>query len=90
MTTAIVRLEIVRLAKDDGITPPAGGPGAPTLCRAPPRQARLSAGCYRSSCTGFRSMPMPLMSTSQMAPSAISEVVPGVPVKMQSPGSSVT
>ena len=50
----------------------------------------VSGRFYDSSLTGLRRTPMPLMSISQTAPSAMSWVVPGVPVKMQSPGSSVT
>jgi uncharacterized membrane protein len=40
--------------------------------------------------TGFRSTPMPSTSTSTTSPGAILRVVPGVPVKMRSPGMRVT
>ena len=40
--------------------------------------------------TGLRSTPMPSTSTSTTSPGAILRVVPGVPVKMRSPGMSVT
>ncbi len=40
--------------------------------------------------TGLRSTPMPSTSTSTTSPAAILRVVPGVPVKMRSPGISVT
>ncbi|MBM3775039.1 MAG: GxxExxY protein, partial [Acidobacteria bacterium] len=40
--------------------------------------------------TLFRRMPMPSISTSTTSPGFILAVVPGVPVKMRSPGISVT
>ena len=40
--------------------------------------------------TGLRSKPMPSISTSTKSPAASLLVAPGVPVKMRSPGSSVT
>ena len=40
--------------------------------------------------TGLRSTPMPSTSTSTTSPGAILRVVPGVPVKMRSPGIRVT
>lgn len=49
-----------------------------------------SAGSPEHHATGLRSTPMPSISTSTTSPGDIRRVVPGVPVKMRSPGSRVT
>ena len=55
-----------------------------------PGQTEVAQRQRFSATTVFRSVPIPLISTSKVSPGFIAWVVPGVPVKMTSPGSSVT
>ena len=54
------------------------------------RQTEIAANRHEPFTARLRNVPMPSMTTSIVSPALNARVVPGVPVKITSPGSSVT